>query len=396
MSNRQIPKGDISASKINSYMECPRAFFESRKPGERKRATGAMRVGSLVHGALENACIARLNTYMTKDSAVTAKELHGYLPRVEQALEGPGPAGELFTARTILENVAPKLDYRRAVGAEQAWTMPLGDKGETACGVLDLVEQDESGVITVTDYKTGQDVPSREQLEDAPQNLLYLAAAHYLWPKATGWRVRFWWVEPDVKHVFDWSPDVDEVARTHALAMLRRIKEDQVRTPVTGTHCAYCLYKEGCPGYAALLRTDPETLKPSPTLSDDVLLAQRQRLQALHVVAEARRKEHDTFLKARIGRKGLVAGGFKAVSRSRPKRELPSVGAVADVLAKAVNLEVDVVFKSIAGIDDKPLKAFLAGLRPDQRELAMAALEEIETVFPGYTYLDVREVRGPF
>ena len=120
---------------------------------------------------------------------------------------------------------------------EQWWTFEVD--GITAGGIWDRVDL-RDGKVIVIDYKTG----ARKPMAMDPQTLLYLAAAHDLWPELEV-KLEFWWLKTGRKSSETWTPRLDFIARELIKAAWAIVEAQDFRQEI-GSACRFCNFKGMC------------------------------------------------------------------------------------------------------------------------------------------------------
>jgi CRISPR/Cas system-associated exonuclease Cas4 (RecB family) len=149
--------GTLSASRIETYLTCPRKFWYKYKRGWREPETDAMRIGTRIHTEAER-------YYKGETDALTNAEL------IEARSRGLFPPREatMFVERSMLN-----------------WGVHLA--GIPVNGEADLIYRDDDGRIVVRDWKTRSGfgyAPDAAELADDLQINLYAYGAGHVCPEA--------------------------------------------------------------------------------------------------------------------------------------------------------------------------------------------------------------------
>ena len=254
------------------------------------------------------------------------------------------------------------VDAMRVLAVEQAFTVTVGDY--TLTGIMDRVDRIDHETIEIVDYKTGELVPTAEELRDNLQLSLYQHGAQSLWPWAKRVKLTLHMVRHGIKlRTTRTSADIAQ-ALAYVKATGGRIRVAQT----TGTFkarmsssCGMCQYRLSCPAYAELVANAP---KPRVTIPDsiDALAQEREHMATTAQVAGARKHELDTALKGILEHSPEVkAGGRRYFIRTTTRRTFPlpeTIGKVAEVSGMAAGEVVE----RLACINNKDLETLLKEL----------------------------------
>ena len=175
----------LSASSINSYLECGLQYKFSRIDKFKPDFTADVLVyGSTIHKAIEYVQINRMAGDLT--SVQDAAEF--FEKRWREAAEGNADIGyrkgESFTSLlnqgkkligVYIENL-PDMGYE-VLALEEPFELKLDGIDIPIIGIMDMVEEDESGTIIITDHKTAARAYSSEEVDKNFQLTVYHMAA---------------------------------------------------------------------------------------------------------------------------------------------------------------------------------------------------------------------------
>lgn len=330
---RRFGRWDGSASKIKRYESCPLSFRFRYVDGVPDPAGHEARVGTLVHGALERACRARIG--------VPAPGSPAELPELLELLgeEAPGvdhvDEEDLKAAKDLLEQLAP-FDLQAGgviLEVEGSFGVKVGRHAKTGEAIVfggfeDLVRRRADGVIEGVDWKSGQG-QSRADAEVDPQVGLYLADLHERFP---GEEVvlTLVYLAAGFSVTVEWSEEIEAMARGQALASYLAWERGRFPARVNPPHCRNCFARDLCGPYREWLEElevyDPEGPVKASALPFPELLRQRHNFADVANAAEKRRRDLDKELQRRLENVDAktidVDGEWKVGLRSRRSGKL--------------------------------------------------------------------------
>jgi putative RecB family exonuclease len=178
-------KPHLSASAINDYVECGLLYKLSRIDGFNKEfIPEALIFGSAVHEALREFYKERMN-----DTTLSSEEL---ITRFERIWREKAEGNDAISYKdgkdfTILLNEGKSLlgtyyknlrdDHFRVLAVEEPFEFSLEGLDIPVIGIIDLLEEDESGTLIITDHKTaGKSYTSREVDGNFQLTIYHMAA----------------------------------------------------------------------------------------------------------------------------------------------------------------------------------------------------------------------------
>jgi putative RecB family exonuclease len=178
-------KPHLSASSINSYLECGLQYRFSRIDKLKADFTADVLVyGSTIHKTIE---FVQLNRMAGDRTTVT--EAHQFFEkhwreRAEDNVDIQYGKGESFNSlliqgKKLMEvyiNSLPETGYE-VLALEEPFELLLDGIDIPIIGVMDMVEEDESGTIIITDHKTAARAYSTEEVDKNFQLTVYHMAA---------------------------------------------------------------------------------------------------------------------------------------------------------------------------------------------------------------------------
>ena len=241
----------LSASGMASYETCPLQYRFARIERIPTRDTPYMRLGTIVHAVLEAFHQpGRTGPRPTMPELLEqAWHSDGFTFPQEEAQCREDAAALLATYLERLKGAEPPV-----VAVEEHFQIDLGDV--QIPGIIDRVDQDEDGNVTVVDYKTSRRKLSEKEARQAPQlpmYALFLSQTDEIAgrPLGKGHRELLYHYlrseEPEVRVSFS----VEELAnfRTRVVGVADAIRRGEFPYK-TGYHCNYCDFKDLiCPAW---------------------------------------------------------------------------------------------------------------------------------------------------
>ena len=264
----------LSASQVESLLECPRRWYLSRRVLADRPVSVRTRIGSLLHG-------------LVQDCEASLEDMEQALAAAWPDLDFPAgwmPAAEWESATTALARFDAWRQARpRQVLATELPVDFLVDLGRPVRvkGRIDLVERDSAGRIWIIDHKTGQQAPTRAQAGANVQIGLYqlavrqggltmvtegapLGGAELVYlrlDESSQSRLPKVFVQPslELKPHLDgdrlaptWLPDVGDQWQYptwvhHRLALAAAVISQSQYPGVAGSTCRFCSFARGCP-----------------------------------------------------------------------------------------------------------------------------------------------------
>ncbi len=164
----------LSASAVNDYIDCGLLYKLGRidrLPPEHRSSD--LEFGSCVHKVLEEHYRAKM-----EGELLSTKELHRIFEKYwREAAEGK----ELLT---VYRNKIPE-DNFKIIGIEESFSFTIEGCPVPIIGAMDLIEEDESSTLIISDWKTSGRAYSNDEVDRNFQLTLYQMAA-----KANGYSDR--------------------------------------------------------------------------------------------------------------------------------------------------------------------------------------------------------------
>ena len=252
----------LSASSINDYIDCSLLYKLGRidkLPPEFRSSD--LEFGSAIHKVLETYYRQKL-----EGNLLSAKELQSVFAKVwSEASEGKEdiryPEGKdfqtlLLEGKELLAACYNKIqddNQFRIIGVEEPFSFNLEQCPIPIIGAIDLVEEDESGTLIITDWKTSGRAYSNDEVDRNFQLTLYKIAT-----KKNGNTDREILLRvdcliktktPKFEQYYTTRSDLDEQRAARKIAEVWRGIEKGVFIPNDGSSnwkCKGCAYKKAC------------------------------------------------------------------------------------------------------------------------------------------------------
>ena len=186
-------KPHLSASSVGDYIDCGLLYKLSRidkiKP---EFKSDAMELGSAIHVVL-----AEFYNEKKKGKKLQIKEIHEIFEGSWRELAEDNPEIQYSEDKdfetllregkellTVWYNKLPENEFK-VIGVEEPFILTLRELAVPLIGYIDLLEEDESGTIVITDFKTSGRSYSNDETDKSLQLTLYQIAV-----KANGFRDR--------------------------------------------------------------------------------------------------------------------------------------------------------------------------------------------------------------
>lgn len=358
---KQLGEHTTAPWKVKALLECPQKFFLGAvaKDPRRKESGLEAQVGTLLHHGIEQ--VAWLRTWVTGgppegrptaiDYAVTPEELLRGIdqpttprnPSVERARRDPAALAE---ARLVAKKVAKHVELggllieqvglRARPLVEEPWTLDVGEVDGARVvvgGIWDMVRR-ARGKLVILDWKKGGELKSSDELRLDPAATLYAAAAHARWPKEPV-RVEHHLLARGMSVGLDWTPEVDEWARTAALEHARAVaaftRENVWPATPSQKACTYCSYKASCSAFRERVDLAPLGAFDLARVGDleGVVRAARKGREDVAMV-EGWREELDKVLEAALLRAAELGEDELIVAGSVVRRAKRTTMVVTD------------------------------------------------------------------
>ena len=256
-----------SHSRLRVYETCPRQYrfryVERVKVPEVE--TVEMFLGSHVHGALET-----LYRGVKAGRAPTLDELlagyrGGWQAEWADSIQISRPG---LTAADYLAMGARHLsafharyqpfDQERTVAVERRILFPLDETRKIWMqGFIDRLSVTREGIWQIRDYKTGQWLPTQQDVDADRQLALYQIGVQRQFPRHARAVELIWhYVAHDLEMRSRREPAALRELEARTLGLIDAIQTDTTWAMVEGNHCHRCSYQSLCPAWAHLFRKE--------------------------------------------------------------------------------------------------------------------------------------------
>jgi putative RecB family exonuclease len=280
-----------SHSRLRVYETCPRQyrFRYVERVKVPQVETVEMFLGSHVHGALE-----ALYRGVRAGRAPTLDELlagyrGGWQAEWADSIQISRPG---LTAADYLAMGARHLsafharyqpfDQERTVAVERRILFPLDEPRKIWMqGFIDRLSVTREGLWQIRDYKTGQWLPTQQDVDADRQLALYQIGVQRHFPRHAREVELIWhYLAHDLELRSRREPATLGDLERRTLGLIDAIEADTTWAMVEGNHCHRCSYQSLCPAWAHLFRKEPAQLElTGPSEDGDVLV---DRLAGLH------------------------------------------------------------------------------------------------------------------
>jgi hypothetical protein len=371
-------------------------------------------VGKLIHGALEDAALRRIARARKVPFVATREELLHLLEHQPAQLLAEGEdltinPSTFAEARSLMAQVEP-VDFRFTLAVEHLWKLRV-TVDLVVGGYLDRVDvmgdPAKPTTIMLPDYKTWQQLPSRDDLASDPQVGLTMAWARRRWPECDD--IRF--VHDNLRHnrriVVEWNQGLDDFH----LALARtawKVQSIGDRTPNPGDECRRCPYREGdaahkpCAAYLKELertrfRNDREAQGGLERFSTEELLVIYREGSWAKNLQDERRKAAGKILKERLaGKKSYRVGDLLAIIGQDELRSFRGVDQMIVTLSELTGVSQARLMADLLDVRRTRLDEWVAALPAEKKKAVEAALERHVHTFLGEPSIEVRRLQSMF
>lgn len=253
---RQIIR--LTPSMANNWQDCPRRFAE-----DRRNINGPSGYSSkLAKGKAVHELLAHVNRHLVGGGAfpdcgdmIERFWNPSHFRTAREAFDAS------FESRIILSNYLDRLRERHltVLGYECFVTSkPLRVNDRTSIilsGRIDVITEEQGGMIAAEDIKTGDVLPPRGVLSLDLSTTIYHLLARQIYPSAPSIAVTQVLPATGAQVTATLREDEIEVAKDQIKIMVGSMATDPVMTsanfpPVAGEYCSWCRHRSSCPLYA--------------------------------------------------------------------------------------------------------------------------------------------------
>lgn len=259
----------LSATRIKTYLQCPRQFRFHYVDEIPTMLTGALAFGQVIHQVLHNLQMWRL----THGEPLSAQVAMYDFTRLWEEIESvEKPLFKTETEFTEYEELASLIlsGYVEAhrelpppILLEYPFEIPLQDdmtgRKYLLRGIIDRVDQVDGGLVIV-DYKTSKRKPSPRQLSEDLQLTIYAFAANHLFEQKVT-RIVYYHLRDQTELEVSRSDEALKVLLSETLPTVADNIAEERYEPKPGYYCRFCDYRELCneEGGVDLRRHEPQS-----------------------------------------------------------------------------------------------------------------------------------------
>jgi RecB family exonuclease len=240
---RDMEKMPLSASRIETYDQCPLRFKIETDWNMPRDSAPALHFGNAVHTALK--------AYNDAVMANRPLSLEAFL-RVFTTQMEISPFDDAHQKQLYLEQGLRQLEefhYLRNVedapdvlATEKVFSLIVG--GVKVVGRIDFARRTPNGGVAIIDYKTGR-AKDEEEADKSLQLSIYALAAQQEWNELPE-RIAFYNLVTNTPAETSRTTQELEGTRAKIQEVAQAIQAGKFR-PRTGFHCNWCAYRELCP-----------------------------------------------------------------------------------------------------------------------------------------------------
>lgn len=249
-------KINLSPSSVKTWLGCPYAYALDKVvkvPRWRRIIAPYMHTGRAVHTVVER---------LAQSSELTAEDAIGQLDATfawdVYADSSEAEAAYEIARRRLSDWLAAPYGWGegRILAIEKMLRSPVRE-GLVLWGKPDLVREYGDGVLEVVDHKSGQGIPSPEQLRRDPQATIYRILAAIQWPNYREYRMSFSYLATSEvisvtctnEETEEWLAYFSGIAEEIRRSLGRAASDlplDEAFEPHPGENCAHCTFRKVC------------------------------------------------------------------------------------------------------------------------------------------------------
>ena len=347
----------LSFSRLSRFEQCPLSFKLHYIDQIPANPSPPLVFGKAVHAVLEKLlwehCLEGKVGPLSTGRAVE-------LWQEESQADGMASGGiarfqegvELLSAFVRQQGV---VDPASILGVEQEFSFPVGPF--TVVGFIDRVERLDEHTIRIVDYKTNQQLFSREEVEGSLQLSLYQLAARQLWPWAKHVRLSYHMLRHGLSQDTERTEAQLEAVVKYVETVGRSTEEAREFLPRLNPFCPSCDHRGQCPEFQRALQGEQTFV--CENLSDlESVVREREEVARLAKILNSRKDELDRVLRNHLRDRaellvfglviGLAAGIFEelgwtgfAIPRLRLRHNVLATGLIVGSLWAAWHLLVN-------------------------------------------------------
>ena len=384
---QEVPEKYLSFSRIELVTLCPAKYkhrYISKTPSRQDAASPAI-LGTLVHKTLESAYqILKNEDYvgaLKEREKVIQEQLKICLEDQNINLEFFQPAQQIL--KTFTENEF--FNAESIVSLEQQFVFQPDTLGEIfVLGYIDRIDNPDSKIIHVVDYKTNRMLYTSEELQQSLQASIYIMAVKEMFPDAEKVEMQYHMLRFGIRQRTSRTDDELEEAMDYILAINKRIlqiEEGETAIESLNKFCPWCEYRHICLAYKDACETDhPYTISDPNDIQ--VIAGEYEEISARAKIMYARKEELAEMLKVKlIGMDRLQAAGHFYSLGKTTSTSFKDVNQVITLLEENSRIDYPMLLNQIATIGkgkfDNLLKSLKKSLSETDYLRLEAQLEEI-------------------
>lgn len=351
----------LSVSKLTSYDNCPRKFYEQVLNVTDPSIDNGNKFswfGTILHEVMEVVEKAWVENGIMLDPLTCYDDAWRRQPLTDLTTyhEGRELIKDYFDRHPIgqmpYRTVATELEWRGKV-SELFGDVPDELKDIDFGAQLDYVGEIDAETAILRDYKSNRIPYTPSQLEESLQLRVYEIIARKLYPQYKKWitgyeMFRFGWQQCPNRT----EEDLEET-KAYVINTAMQIVHHREWSGKLNGLCTYCSYKNECPQYLAVLENPNDIIQSIVTDKTDLSSVEgdREKLTAIEKIVKARKDELSEMIKAEVtkatmGGQSLVIDGKELYlqAQSRPSydyysaKQIALVYGASDVLDKCVTI----------------------------------------------------------
>ncbi len=351
----------LSYSRLSRFEQCPLSFKLHYIDEVPAAPSPQLSFGKAIHEVLEKLLwehclegrpgpLSELRSMELWQEVSQANDMAG--GGLDRFQEGAG----ILTAFVRRQGV---IEPESILGVEQEFSFPVGPF--TMVGFIDRVERLDDETVRIVDYKTNQQLFSREEVESSLQLSLYHIAAQTLWPWAKKVRLSYHMLRHGLSQDTERTDEQLEVVLQYVEALGRRIEASQEFPTRLNSFCPSCDHREQCPEFKRALQ-GTRTFICEDLAELESVVREREEVARLAKILTSRKDELDRVIRDHLrDREELVVGGMRYRLFTMTSHKYP-LEQTAQILSRATGLAPQALQERIGAVDKKELDRVLAEL----------------------------------
>lgn len=238
----------LSASRVNTYKQCPRKYYYTYIEKLPRKHWAHFDLGTLVHGTLEFFHDKYRDDEKTKPENLKRLMKESFRKQRELMIsEGENISAEtLLEARDLLTGYLKRIS-EKGIGAEilsveQDFEMILTDKYKVQ-GYIDRIDMDPDGTMHIKDYKTNKKTKYMKPF----QLQVYGIPLLDMYPDVEKFRGSYIMMRFEGMHMsYDFTREDVEKVKRELIAHGNKITEEETWRAKPSALCDWCDFKDPC------------------------------------------------------------------------------------------------------------------------------------------------------